>query len=220
MPYPSSSSARSPQRTWSWAVLIAIALGLAYWMADGEELGPPPRPTAGQGKAWSDPASDTAPVVSSLPESVPVRIGIPSIGVDVPLTGLGRNEAGGLNAPPPANAKLAGWDAAGITPGSTGTAVIAAHVDTRKGPAAFYGLGALKKGAKIKVPREDGLTAHFVIDGVEEYEKDDFPSSRVYGQRARPELRLITCGGSFSKENGYSGNVVVYAHLTGASSPQ
>ncbi|MFI6093856.1 class F sortase [Streptomyces sp. NPDC051218] len=53
---------------------------------------------------------------------------------------------------------------------NTGTAVIAGHVDTPKGPAAFYGLGALKKCAKIQVTREDGLTAHFVIDGVEEYE--------------------------------------------------
>lgn len=66
-------------------------------------------------------------------------------------------------------------------------------------------------------PREDRLTAHFVVDGVEEYEKDDFPNRKVYGQRVRPDLRLITCGGSFSKKAGYSGNVVVFAHLTGAS---
>lgn len=64
-------------------------------------------------------------------------------------------------------------------PGSTGTAVIAGHVDAPKGPAAFYGLGALKKGAKITIPRQDGLTAHFVVDGVEGYEKDDFPDRKV-----------------------------------------
>lgn len=218
MAYPYYSSRRSLWRTWSWTALVAIALGLVYWMADGEEqVAPPPRPAAAQAKAWSDPAASTAPVVSSLSESAPVRIKIPSIDVDVPLTALERDEEGGLNPPPPDDAKLAGWDAAGIMPGSTGTAVIAGHVDTRKGPAAFYGLGALKKGAKIKVPRKDGLTAHFVVDGVEEYEKDDFPSKKVYGQRARPELRLITCGGSFNKTDGYSGNVVVFAHLTGAS---
>lgn len=218
MTYPYDSSRRSLRRIWSWTALVAITLGLAYWMADGEEqLAPPPRPTSGQAKAWSDPAASTAPVVSSLPESPPVRIKIPSIEVDVPLTDLSRNEDGGLNAPPPDDANLAGWDAAGIMPGSTGTAVIAGHVDTRKGPAAFYGLGSLKKGAKIKIPRKDGLTAHFVVDGVEEYEKDDFPNRKVYGQRARPELRLITCGGSFNKKDGYSGNVVVYAHLTEAS---
>ncbi|MEU3741436.1 class F sortase [Streptomyces sp. NPDC032198] len=217
MSYPYSSPTRSTRRTWSWLLAGVVTAGSLYWITDSQETALPPKPTAGQAKLWSDPAASIAPVISSLPEAAPVRVEIPSIGVDVPLTGLARNEDGGLNAPPPDDAKLAGWDAAGIPPGSTGTAVIAAHVDTSKGPAAFYGLGSLKKGAKIKVPREDGLTAHFVIDGVEEYAKDDFPSSKVYGQRTRPELRLITCGGSFSQTDGYSGNVVVYAHLTGAS---
>jgi hypothetical protein len=35
------------------------------------------------------------------------------------------------------------------------------------------------------------------------------------GARGRPELRLITCGGSYDRRKGYSGNVVVLAHLTG-----
>jgi hypothetical protein len=37
----------------------------------------------------------------------------------------------------------------------------------------------------------------------------------VYGARGRPELRLITCGGSYDRGKDYSGNVVVFAHLTG-----
>ncbi|MGB8945695.1 MAG: class F sortase [Streptomyces sp.] len=208
---------RSPRRIWAWLALLSLTVAGLLWVIQGKEIAPPPRPTAGQAKADADRAPETAPLINSLPESAPTRVKIPTINVDVPLTGLERNEEGGLNAPPPDNVKLAGWDAAGVTPGSTGTAVIAGHVDTAEGPAAFYGLGALKKGAKIKVPREDGLTAHFVVDGVEEYEKNDFPDTKVYGQRTRPELRLITCGGSYNKKDGYSGNVVVFAHLTGAS---
>ena len=45
------------------------------------------------------------------------------------------------------------------------------------------------------------------------YEKADFPSREVYGARARPELRLITCGG-YDRRTGYTGNIVVYARLT------
>ncbi|NUS88393.1 MAG: class F sortase, partial [Streptomyces sp.] len=30
----------------------------------------------------------------------------------------------------------------------------------------------------------------------------------------RPELRVITCGGGYSKSTGYQGNVVAFAHLT------
>jgi hypothetical protein len=38
----------------------------------------------------------------------------------------------------------------------------------------------------------------------------------VYGAASRPELRVITCGGDYSKATGYQGNVVVFAHLTGS----
>jgi hypothetical protein len=198
---------------------VLIALVAVMWCrTDDGEADAPPRPSAAQAKApESGPGEAKAPSMASLPESAPVRVGIPALDVDAALTALNRTEDGGLDAPPPDDADLAGWDAAGTPPGSTGTAVIAGHVDTREGPAVFYGLGALKKGAKVQVTRQDGRVAEFTVDGVEEYEKDNFPSDKVYAPRARPELRLITCGGTFSKSDGYSGNVVVYAHLTGAT---
>ena len=43
-----------------------------------------------------------------------------------------------------------------------------------------------------------------------------FPDAKVYGAATRPELRVITCGGGYSRTTGYQGNVVVYAHLTGS----
>ncbi|MGW5738561.1 MULTISPECIES: class F sortase [Streptomyces] len=219
MSYPPAPSARAAwRRISSWALLVVAAVGVWSWTGDGEEKADtPPRPSAAQAKALDPgPAKAAAATVPSLPEAAPVRVGIPGLDVDVPLAPLARTEDGGLDAPPPDDPDLAGWDAVGTPPGSTGTAVIVGHVDTPVGPAVFYGLGALKKGAKVLVAREDGLTAEFTVDGVEEYEKDEFPSTRVYAPKARPELRLITCGGTYSKTDGYSGNVVVYAHLTGS----
>ncbi|MFJ4692624.1 hypothetical protein [Streptomyces sp. NPDC088766] len=46
------------------------------------------------------------------------------------------------------------------------------------------------------------------------YEKAHFPDREVYGDRGRPELRLITCGGTFDRRSGHSGNLVVFARLT------
>ncbi|MGW6057259.1 class F sortase [Streptomyces sp. NPDC055189] len=217
MSYPHASPARSTwRRTGAWGALIALAAGAWFWTADDEKADEPPRPSAAQAKAPDSGAGEgAAPAAVSLSESLPVRVQIPALDVDAALVDLARTEDGGLSAPPPDDADLAGWDAAGTPPGSTGTAVIAGHVDTREGPAVFYGLGALKKGAEVKVIREDGRTAEFTVDGVEEYEKDDFPSDKVYAPRTRPELRLITCSGTYDKTDGYSGNVVVYAHLTG-----
>ncbi len=136
--------------------------------------------------------------------------------VSAPLVRLALNRDRTLAAPPVGDRNLAGWYAAGTAPGSVGTAVIAGHVDTERGPAVFYGLGALHKGDHIDVARADGRTAVFTVDAVEVYAKTAFPSAKVYGAATRPELRLITCGGGFSRTSGYLGNVVVYAHLTAA----
>ncbi|CAM5433807.1 class F sortase [Streptomyces avidinii] len=135
--------------------------------------------------------------------------------MDAPLTGLGLQSDGSLEVPPPARRDLAGWYREGTTPGATGTAVVAGHVDNATGPAVFYHLGALHRGALIEIAREDGSTAVFTVHAVEVYDAKAFPDSRVYGTSPRAELRVITCGGGFSARTGYRGNVVVFAHLTG-----
>ncbi|NUU24294.1 MAG: class F sortase, partial [Streptomycetaceae bacterium] len=102
----------------------------------------------------------------------------------------------------------------GVTPGSRGTAIVVAHVDTRTGPAAFYRLGALRPGDTADIARADGVTATFRIDSVEVFAKKDFPSARVYADTPDAQLRLITCGGSYDKgAGGYQANVVAFASL-------
>ncbi|MFD0395876.1 sortase domain-bontaining protein [Streptomyces nogalater] len=102
-----------------------------------------------------------------------------------------------------------------MAPGSAGTAVAAGHVDTPAGePGVFHDLGSLTEGATIEVDREDRRTAVFTVRAVELYDKEQFPSDKVYGGSRRPELRLITCGGDYTEGTGYLGNVVVYATLT------
>lgn len=141
------------------------------------------------------------------------RVRIPAIQVDAPVLPVGLDAAGWVDAPPPEDPNLAGWFTGAVSPGEKGTAVIVGHVDNKQGPAVFYGLGALKKGYRVEVGRQDGKTAVFEIYGIEVFAKDNFPGDRVYGSRNTPELRVITCGGGFSKQNGYNGNVVVFARL-------
>ena len=146
--------------------------------------------------------------------SPPVGLRIPSIKVATTgLVDLGLDDKGELEAPK--DFQQAGWYAAGPTPGEFGPSVIAAHVDSHLGPAVFYRLGALKKGAKVVVERKDGSTARFVVDRVERYPKAQFPTSEVYADTGgRAELRLITCGGDIDQRSGhYVDNVVAYAHL-------
>jgi LPXTG-site transpeptidase (sortase) family protein len=138
---------------------------------------------------------------------------IPVIKVNAPLIPVGLDQAGWIDSPPAQHKNLAGWFKDAVTPGEEGTSVIVGHVDNRTGPAVFYNLGALRKGHRVEVARQDGRTAVFSIYGIEVFEKRDFPADRVYSDTGRPELRVITCGGGFSKAAGYTGNVVVFAKL-------
>lgn len=186
--------------------------------ATGDEQ--PPQPSAAQAFSTSvRPASRGKPsaalhTVRPLPRSNPVRLRIPAIGVDAPMTRLNLDATGTLRPPPAKNPSLAGWYGGGTAPGSRGTAVTAGHVDTPTGPGVFHDLGAVVKGDTIEIKRADRHVAVFTVDAVEVYDKKKFPNKKVYGSSDLPELRVITCGGGYAKRTGYRGNVVVYATLT------
>ncbi|MGC9377675.1 class F sortase [Streptomyces sp. MH13] len=194
------------------AAVTAVALCSGTWLLLDARAGAPPQPTTAQARTGQ--AGEAA--APALPPSPPDRVRIPAIGVDAPMTGLGLTPSGSLDVPPAEKENLAGWYEAGTTPGETGTAIVAGHVDNAEGPAVFYRLGALEKGGTIEVDRRDGGVAVFTVDAVEVYTARDFPDAKVYGAADRPELRVITCGGDYSRATGYQGNVVVFAHLTGS----
>ncbi|MGW7363682.1 class F sortase [Streptomyces sp. NPDC054841] len=174
----------------------------------------PPQPSPAQAFPTSVRPVPGPPAVRPLPPSDPVRLRAAAIGVDAPLVRLGLDATGALRPPPADKPGLAGWYGDGAAPGSAGTAVTTGHVDTRTGPGVFHDLGALTKGDTIEISRADRRTAVFTVTAVEVYAKKKFPDKKVYGSSGRPELRVITCGGSYAKRTGWQGNVVVYATLT------
>ena len=199
-----------------WGVIALVLLtGLALIRnGSGEfDVGPPQPASAAASDTRSAVGDGAAAGVTPLPYSVPDQVSIPAIQVDAPVMGVGLDADGWVDAPPPEDPNLAGWFTGAVSPGEKGTAVVVGHVDNQQGPAVFYGLGALKKGNKVEVHRQDGKTAVFEIYGIEVFEKNNFPGDRVYGSKGSPELRVITCGGGFPKQNGYDGNVVAFARL-------
>ncbi|MEU0183206.1 class F sortase [Streptomyces sp. NPDC006207] len=171
----------------------------------------PPQPSAASA-AQSDAAAIKAP--PPLPPAQPTRIRIRSVSIDAPIMNVGLDSRGVIAAPPLEKAGEAAWFKDSVSPGARGSSVIVGHVDNESGPAVFYSLGALKKGSTIDVVRDDGTTAIFTIYGIEVFTKAEFPAKRVYGDTKDPELRVITCGGTYSKDSGYSGNVVVFARMS------
>ncbi|MFC9067988.1 class F sortase [Streptomyces harbinensis] len=207
-------TSRPPPDRDSWGPrLAAAALGCALVL--GLQLihhatapGGPPQP-AGHGTTTTTPQP-----AHPQPAATPTRVTIPTIGVDAPLTPVGLDPDGWLQAPPPEAGHLAGWYADAPAPGTRGTAVLTGHVDTAAGPAVFYALGTLTPGDTIGVHRDDGTTLDFTVHEVAVHDKDRLPE-RVYADTGNPELRVLTCGGTYHPDTGYTGNVVVYATLTG-----
>lgn len=170
-------------------------------------------------------ATSTAPaLVSSNPTALapapaaaattspPVSVSIPAIGVTSSLQPLGLANDGTLQSP--SQWQRAGWYADGVRPGDPGPAVIAGHVDSVSGPAVFFRLKELRPGDTATVKQQNGHLLTFVVDTVQEYPKDKFPTAAVYGPTALQVLRLITCTGDFDRAaHSYVDNLVVSTHL-------
>ena len=169
-----------------------------------------PRPVAHPGPQPA--GAVVAPPRPIGPASVarPVSLSIPVIGVHTRLIRLGLTAQGTLQVP--ASTSVAGWYTGGPRPGQVGSAVIAGHIDSYLGPGVFFRLRLLRPGDRVYVRQAGGMLAVFRVYAERSYPKDRFPTQKVYGPAPDPELRLITCGGTFDAATGsYLNNVVVYA---------
>lgn len=195
-------------------IAVAVVLIGAKLLDNGvTALSGPPSPTQGAlFGSWSGPAA------APLPRSVPLRVRVPSVGIDAPLIRLGMDRDGAVAVPPMSVPTEAGWFTGDPTPGERGAAVIVGHVDTDYGRAVFYPLGNVQPGALVIVDRADKTHAQFRVTSVEVVDKDRFPADRVYGSDGggTPQLRIITCGGAFDGTH-YADNLVVYTQLVGVT---
>jgi hypothetical protein len=200
-------------------VLAALALGLALIAAGSAGLaltrgGPAAaRPLAQVPAPDGSAASVPWPAAAGL-AAPPVRLTIPAIGVRTRLIQLGITRAGTLQVP--SSYQVAGWYDRSPRPGATGSAIIVGHIDSYAGPGVFFRLASLHRGDRAYVRRADGSLVVFRVTAVRLYRKDRFPTATVYGPAAGPQLRLITCGGTFDPAlRSYESNVVVYAVAAG-----
>jgi hypothetical protein len=204
---------------------VSVAAAAAFVAATGYLAVAEPRPESDMGRwsaigapapqsgpSWNPRASlDAEPfgATTAPPQGPPTRLRVAVIGLDTALESLHLGTDGALA--PPHNFARAGWYADGTAPGDQGPAVIAGHVDSRRGPAVFYRLRELQAGDRIDVVR-GGETVRFTVISTAWYPKTTFPADKVYGPTPDRQLRLITCGGVFDHHlRSYKDNLVVYA---------
>ncbi|MFD9692146.1 sortase domain-bontaining protein [Kitasatospora sp. NPDC059088] len=170
----------------------------------------PPEPKVTSTSAASTPSA----VARALPKARPTGMRIEAAGVDSrKMVDLELDATGELGVPDPdTDANSPGWWTGSVTPGETGIAVLVAHFDTRHGPALMKDVEKVELGDTVVVRREDGSTAEFRIREIQNVNKKDFPTDKVYGATDHAELRLLTCGGGI--EHGHrTDNIIFYADL-------
>lgn len=149
---------------------------------------------------------------------IPVGLSISAIDVEAPIDGYGVDPDSGLMDVPD-NVTDVAWYEHGPSPGESGSAVLAAHVDLRnQGPGVFFDIGELQPGDLIEVSFDDGSQQSFEVTATATYPKVELPLDAVFSRSGPAVLTLITCGGVFDPDSSrYDSNVVVYA--TPASPP-
>lgn len=231
-------AARRPGRVAAVALALALLVGGGTAVAvglTGRDAVPPPLATgpsaSHDGAAAGATDSPATPSASEPPPSVaaqesqaptetaavevaaPVRLSIPAIGVTSDLLHLGLQEDRRLEVPEGDDFDTAAWYDGSPRPGEVGPAVLLGHVSSAaRGPSVFFDLTRLVVGDTVDVTREDGTVATFEVYDLQQFPKDAFPTTQVYGNTEGPELRLITCGGFIAESTGrFSDNVIVFA---------
>jgi sortase (surface protein transpeptidase) len=147
----------------------------------------------------------------AMAQAIRHTLSIPAIGVEAAVTKLALRPDSTVEVP--TDPDKTGWFRLGPSPGQRGSAVILGHVDSHEGPAVFIMLRYLKAGDRVQVTLANGRVATFVVERKATYPNDEFPAQRVYGSHGRAMLQLVTCGGEYDNDVGYTANVVVYTSL-------
>ena len=174
-----------------------------------------------------DATAPTGPVTVQVtaPSPAPTRITIPAIEATSTLIRTGMLPDGTPEVPDVHTPEQASWATWSPEPGEPGPAVLYGHVDGerdgRRGiPGVFHRIDELTPGAEIVVDRDGAEPARFTVYRIDAFPKSELNNAggmaitTVYGDTPGPELRLVTCGGSFDAHaRSYRDQVVVFARL-------
>ena len=142
--------------------------------------------------------------------TVPARVRIPKRGIDASVDGVGVGPDGELLVP--ALASRVVWYQAGSVPGSSGTALLAGHVDYNGVEGAFAQLRTLGPGDAIEIEDLAGHIRGFRVTARQLVRKNQLAVAGLTQSKGPSRLALITCGGDFDKlHRSYVDNVVIWA---------
>jgi LPXTG-site transpeptidase (sortase) family protein len=137
-------------------------------------------------------------------------LAIPHLSLKMPIMAVTVDDTGAMAVP--TRPTEIGWYAHGPRPGSLrGSAVLGGHVDSREyGVGPLAALKQLRRGDEIVITTTRG-TERFRVSTVRLIDKRDLDPRDVFTREGKPLLRILTCGGTYRRSEGYQANVVVTA---------
>jgi hypothetical protein len=139
----------------------------------------------------------------------PTHVVVTRIGVRNPLVPVGLHPDRTLVVPEAA--QVAGLYTGAPRPGETGPAVVVGHNAWQGARGVFARLHELRPGDVIEIHHDGGPVVRFAVERLEQHPKAAFPTEHVYGNTARSEIRVITCGGVFDRSQGrHLDNIVAF----------
>ncbi len=148
-------------------------------------------------------------IIPSKIPGLPVRLKIPSIGVNSLVESVGITQDGTMGVPN--NPSGVGWFDLGPRPGEMGNAVIAGHLNTEEdAEGVFTHLHTLKIGDRLYIEDSAGISHTFNVRESRTY--DPGHADDVFALSDSAHLNLITCAGTWNEENNsYTKRLVVFA---------
>jgi LPXTG-site transpeptidase (sortase) family protein len=142
---------------------------------------------------------------------IPVRLKIPKINVDANIESVGLTSKGAVGVPK--GLYSVAWFNRGPRPGDIGNAVITGHYGIWKNGTAtvFNNLSKLKKGDKLYVKDEKGVSTTFVVREIRTYDPKAVAFDVFTSNDEKSHLNIITCGGAWNKATkSYPKRLVVF----------
>lgn len=173
---------------------------------------PPPSaaPSAAAGST-TGPGRSPASLPAGQEQSLPVRLLVPALDLDMELDAVGVAPSGEMEIPE--DPDRAGWYRYGPAPGDDlGSVVVAGHIDDTAGPGPFLELTGVSEGVEVVVELADGSRTAYRVVGGEQVAKPDLAVDELFRRDGEPVLRLVTCAGDWSPRAGnYTDNLVITA---------
>jgi sortase (surface protein transpeptidase) len=157
-------------------------------------------------------AGNGGPAKATKPApSIPVYLSIPMLGVMTKVEHVGVDENNTMDIP--ADPLNVAWYKYGPVPGKQGNSVMDGHLDWYGlKEAVFYYLGKLKPGDRLYVRDDKGVDRAFTVTKQLVCPYNNCPIQEVFGPSSAVRLNLITCNGTFNRnQQNYDKRLVIFS---------